>query len=36
MAALDGPFVFRLNDNGVGPHLLVQVRETGRLDYTED
>lgn len=22
---LDGPFVFKLNDNGAGPHLLVQV-----------
>ena len=21
----EGPFVFRLNDNGLGPHLLVQV-----------
>jgi len=22
---MEGPFVFRLNDNGTGPHLLVQV-----------
>lgn len=21
----DGPFVFRLNENGIGPHLLAQV-----------
>jgi len=22
---MEGPFMFRLNDNGTGPHLLVQV-----------
>ncbi|XP_001600453.1 probable tubulin polyglutamylase TTLL2 isoform X1 [Nasonia vitripennis] len=34
---IDGPFVFRLNDNGVGPHLLVQVcTERGWREYTGD
>lgn len=23
---MEGPFVFRLNENGTAPHLLVQVR----------
>lgn len=23
---MEGPFVFRLNENGTGPHLLVQVQ----------
>lgn len=23
---MEGPFVFRLNDNGTGPHLLIQVQ----------
>jgi len=23
---MEGPFVFRLNENGTGPHLLVQVK----------
>ncbi|XP_050600243.1 probable tubulin polyglutamylase TTLL2 isoform X2 [Bombus affinis] len=32
---LDGPFVFRLNDNGTGPHLLIQVcTERGWREYT--
>ncbi|XP_014214951.1 probable tubulin polyglutamylase TTLL2 [Copidosoma floridanum] len=32
---IDGPFVFRLNDNGVGPHLLLQVcMERGWREYT--
>ncbi|CAK9832164.1 Probable tubulin polyglutamylase TTLL2 [Anthophora retusa] len=32
---LDGPFVFRLNDSGTGPHLLVQVcTERGWREYT--
>lgn len=26
MAFDEGPFVFRINDNGAGPNLLVQVR----------
>ncbi|XP_033213245.1 probable tubulin polyglutamylase TTLL2 isoform X2 [Belonocnema kinseyi] len=34
---LDGPFVFRLNENGVGPNLLVQVcTERGWREYTGD
>ncbi|XP_058804939.1 probable tubulin polyglutamylase TTLL2 [Phymastichus coffea] len=34
---LDGPFVFRLNDNGGGPHLLVQVcTERGWREYAGD
>ncbi|XP_076662474.1 putative tubulin polyglutamylase TTLL2 [Halictus rubicundus] len=34
---LDGPFVFRLNDNGAGPHLLVQVcTERGWREYAGD
>ncbi|KAK0179246.1 hypothetical protein PV327_008053 [Microctonus hyperodae] len=33
----DGPFVFRLNDNGVGPHLLMQVcTERGWREYTSE
>nr|XP_003707060.1 PREDICTED: probable tubulin polyglutamylase TTLL2 isoform X1 [Megachile rotundata] len=32
---LDGPFMFRLNDNGTGPHLLMQVcTERGWREYT--
>ncbi|XP_011872996.1 PREDICTED: probable tubulin polyglutamylase TTLL2 isoform X1 [Vollenhovia emeryi] len=31
---MEGPFVFRLNDNGTGPHLLVQVcTERGWREY---
>ncbi|XP_043270520.1 probable tubulin polyglutamylase TTLL2 isoform X2 [Venturia canescens] len=31
----DGPFVFRLNENGSGPHLLIQVcTERGWREYT--
>ncbi|KAH0567528.1 hypothetical protein KQX54_010596 [Cotesia glomerata] len=34
---LDGPFVFRINDNGGGPNLLVQVCiERGWREYTGD
>ncbi|XP_057326655.1 probable tubulin polyglutamylase TTLL2 [Microplitis mediator] len=34
---LDGPFVFRINDNGSGPNLLVQVCvERGWREYTGD
>ncbi|XP_024939169.1 probable tubulin polyglutamylase TTLL2 isoform X2 [Cephus cinctus] len=34
---LDGPFVFRINENGAGPHLLVQVcTERGWREYTGD
>ncbi|XP_046419628.1 probable tubulin polyglutamylase TTLL2 [Neodiprion fabricii] len=34
---LEGPFVFRLNENGAGPHLLVQVcTERGWREYTGD
>ncbi|KAL7305881.1 hypothetical protein TKK_0001889 [Trichogramma kaykai] len=33
----DGPFVFRLNDNGIGPNLLVQVcTERGWREYSGD
>ncbi|XP_011503006.1 PREDICTED: probable tubulin polyglutamylase TTLL2 [Ceratosolen solmsi marchali] len=32
---LDGPFIFRINDNGTGPHLLVQVCiERGWREYS--
>ncbi|KAF7992710.1 hypothetical protein HCN44_005054 [Aphidius gifuensis] len=34
---VNGPFVFRVNDNGGGPHLLVQVcTERGWREYTGD
>lgn len=32
---LDGPFIFRLNDNGSGPHLLIQVL-ISLESYSED
>ncbi|XP_066601298.1 probable tubulin polyglutamylase TTLL2 isoform X2 [Prorops nasuta] len=37
LKCLEGPFVFRLNENGTGPHLLVQVcTERGWREYAGD
>lgn len=37
MSLEEGPFVFRVNDNGTGPNLLIQVcMERGWREYTEN